>query len=77
MKLHIGRRAFPVADFAEASRLYDEARQASGLGASQFMDGTIKEGRKTVARVSYNAKVWSVAAWVPGMVPLYNPYPAG
>jgi hypothetical protein len=63
MTLNIGRRAsFPVASFEEASAIYDRERAASYEGASTFPDGTITKGRRKVARVSYNARVWPVEA---------------
>lgn len=74
MQLIIRRKAVEVADFAEASKLYDAARTKSGQGVRTFPDGEIKADRATIARVSYNAKIWPVEPWAPGQVPLYDPY---
>ncbi|MFZ1103465.1 MAG: hypothetical protein WAN86_11600, partial [Hyphomicrobiaceae bacterium] len=59
MILQIGNRAsFEVASFEEASQVYARYRDASFEGASTFPDGGILDGNRTIARVSYNAKVW-------------------
>jgi hypothetical protein len=52
--LRIGKRfAAPVADLAEASRVYQRERDASGEGGSTF-----PVGRVGSHRISYNGKVW-------------------
>jgi hypothetical protein len=75
MILKIGDRAsFEVSTFEEASQIYAQIRDASLEGASTFPDGIILDGTRTVARVSYNAKVWPPAKWSEGHMPLFNPY---
>jgi hypothetical protein len=75
MILKIGNRAsLKVSTFEEASRIYAQYRDASLEGASTFPDGAIRDGTRTVARVSYNAKVWPPTKWSRGQTPLFNPY---
>ena len=75
MILKIGNRAsFEVSSFAEASRFYAQYRDATFEGASTFPDGVILHGSRTIARVSYNAKVWPPGKWHEGQTPLFNPY---
>lgn len=75
MILKIGNRAsFNVSSLEQASLLYGQYRDASLEGASTFPDGSILDGRRTVARVSYNGKVWPPARWSPDQGPLFNPY---
>ena len=72
MKLRIGRRiSVDVRDFAQASALYCNARDASGEGASTFPVGLLPGHY-----VSYNGKVWAgePSDWVPGREPVFNPY---
>ena len=75
MILKIGNRAsLEVSSFEEASRVYAQYRDASLEGASTFPDGAILDGTRTIARVSYNGKVWPPAKWSEGQIPLFNPY---
>jgi hypothetical protein len=75
MILKIGNRAaIKVSSFEEAARVYAQYRDASLEGASTFPDGVIVDGTRTIARVSYNAKVWPPTKWSPGQTPLFNPY---
>ncbi|MFZ1104122.1 MAG: hypothetical protein WAN86_14985 [Hyphomicrobiaceae bacterium] len=75
MILKIGKRAcFEISSFEEASRTYAQYRDASFEGASTFPDGAILDGRRTVARVSYNAKVWPPGKWREGQMPLFDPH---
>jgi hypothetical protein len=75
MILRIGNLAsFRVSTFEEASLVYAQCRDASFEGASTFPDGIILDGTRTIARVSYNAKVWPPARWSQGQTPLFNPY---
>lgn len=69
-----GRFAIGAADIAEASRLYSEARDGSGEGASTFPEGEILEDGKAIARISYNGKVWAPRPWQSGDEPLFDPY---
>lgn len=54
MKLTYGRTTLEVADLAEASRVYCDARDKSGKGASQWPNGKV-DG----FHISYNGKVWN------------------
>jgi hypothetical protein len=72
--LRYGSRSVPVASIEEASRLYSEARDASGKGASQWPDGSILQNGEAVYRISYNGRVWSMDEWEPGMKPVYRPH---
>jgi hypothetical protein len=75
MILKIGNRvSIQVSSFEEASRVYAQYRDASLQGASTFPDGTILDGGRTIARVSYNAKVWPPERWRESQVPLFDPY---
>jgi hypothetical protein len=75
MILKIGSRlSIHVASLEEASRIYAQYRDASFEGASTFPDGIILDGTRTVARVSYNAKVWPPGKWHDGQAPLFNPF---
>lgn len=62
----------PVASFAEASAIYSDARDRSGKGYSTWPDGTVLEGGKVIARVSYNGRVWAPGPWKSDAVPLYD-----
>lgn len=69
------QRGFPTlaaADWAEASRLYCERRDALDLGASMYPDGSLLIGDIPVGRISYNGRVWQPGAWQPDDVPLYD-----
>lgn len=75
MILKIGSRAsIEVSSFEDASQLYAQYRDASLEGASTFPDGTVLDGNRIIARVSYNAKVWPPTRWAPGQTPLFDPY---
>jgi len=62
LALRIGRarRAVEVASLAEASRVYAELRDRSGLGASCMPEGRIHDAQTgtLVARLSYNGRAW-------------------
>lgn len=52
--LAIGRKRYPVANVEAASRLYQELRDQSGLGASRWPSGQLSNG----FTISYNGRVW-------------------
>lgn len=57
--------------FEEAQRRYIDARDESGLGASGFGDGDVMdEMGQSIARISYNGRLWDYLAWRPGMEPI-------
>lgn len=64
-----------VGDTHEAlSRAYCEVRDASGEGASTFPTPTVyDDSGASVARLSYNGRVWGDKEWSPGDEPLYCP----
>ena len=57
---------------AECVAAWESARDAEGIGASGMMKncGNVKIGRKIVATVSYNGRVWAPGEWQPGQEPL-------
>jgi hypothetical protein len=64
----------PVADFAEASRIYSQMRDESDEGASTWPDGFVNDYGFNVARISYNGKVWRSLEYQPNEQPLFDPY---
>ncbi|HTR86214.1 MAG TPA: hypothetical protein VMI56_17150 [Reyranella sp.] len=74
LAIRVGRKSYPVADYAEASRMVEAARDRSGVGVSHFPDALIFEGDALVAHVSYNGRVWAghPRAWKPGDAPLFD-----
>ncbi len=74
MRLFIeGRLSREVATLQEASVRYESERDASGEGASTFPDGDVldPDGR-TIARVSYNGRVWPPGPYDPAATPLWD-----
>ena len=61
-----------AADWAEASRLYSDRRDLSGLGASMFPDATLLVEHMPVRRISYNGRIWLPGEWHPDDQPLYD-----
>lgn len=58
------RKRATVASVEEAVRIWNEYRESTGAGASEIGNGgTVKDGRKLVAGISYNGRVWSPAEW--------------
>lgn len=72
MKLMIGRRQIPVSSFAQASSVYSQERDKSGLGGSKWPEGHIFERGALIARVSYNGRVWSPEPWTVDSKPIYD-----
>ena len=69
------QRGYPddiVGDLADASRRYCERRDASGLGASGFPDGSILVDGEPIARISYNGRIWPPGPWDQEREPLYD-----
>jgi len=72
--MEVNGRRFPVENMVDASKKYEVIRDRSGLGGSQLSDGVVRDGEgKVIARVSYNAKVWTTEEW-PKCQCVYNPY---
>ena len=69
LTLTIGRKAFPVADLADASSRYQRWR-GSKL-SSRVPEGFVADASGTIlARVSYNGRVWAPGPWQPGTEPI-------
>lgn len=61
MEVSIGGKRVPVESLREASLKWRAYRDANGIGASTMRahDGKVFRGRKLVARVNYNGRVWA------------------
>jgi hypothetical protein len=63
LTIKVGRKSYPIADYAEASRMTLEAAHAlmmTGARMSEsFKSPLIYEGKRQVAYVSQNGRVWS------------------
>ena len=55
------KERFPVQTLREASTKYAAARDASGMGASEFPEAYIYRDGTKFARISYNGRVWDLA----------------
>ena len=67
------RESVPVADLAAASLACRRYIAESGLGGSEWRGGAVHDGKRLVARVSYNGRVWGPGPWAPGQSPLLEP----
>lgn len=78
LTLRIGRRAYPVADLADASRktlAAVHALMATGARMSDtFKTPLLYEGERLVGHVSQNGRVWPghPRDWKPGAKPLHE-----
>ena len=71
--VQVGKRRFPVSDFAAASDLFCQTRDAYGKGASKTPKAcVVNSNGETIARISYNGRVWPAAEWFDGMMPIYD-----
>jgi len=71
--MQIGRKRYPVGSLQQASEMFCAARDKSGHGASRTPNVTIVNERgETVARISYNGRVWPVGEWTPDQKPIYD-----
>ena len=63
MKLNINGVFYDVTSPEHASRVWCEIRDRLGLGASDMWSkcGEVRDGRRLVARISYNGKITKVA----------------
>ena len=59
-------------DWADASRLYGERREASGFGASAFPEAILLLGDISVGRISYNGRIWPLGEWHADMKPIFD-----
>jgi hypothetical protein len=73
--MRVGRKVYPVASLAEASRLFCAARDAHGEGASRTRLPVILRNGAEWGHVSYNGRVWShlPGKWSPDDSPVYDP----
>ena len=62
-----------VKDFAEASEVCRAYITKYDLGRGNWTGGIIHEGKRSIAQVSYNGRVWPAGKWNPGMKPIYDP----
>lgn len=62
----------PLASLPLCQRFYLHLRDRSGAGASQFSDGWVLDQNtgQTVARISYNGRLWHPRPWRSGDVPV-------
>jgi hypothetical protein len=67
----------PLEAISDASALYRAFIHEHNFGSSQAGVALIKFGKQriahTVARVSYNGKVWEGDSWNPNAKPIYEP----
>ena len=65
-------RTLRVDSLEDASRQYQIAHDASGLGVSQWPNGTVYDSGRIVAHVSYNGRVWAQSPneWTPDAAPI-------
>src|SRR3546814_9695500 len=69
------QRGFPelaAANWANASDLYCERRDRSGLGASMFPEAMVLIAETPVGRISYNGRIWLPGEWERDAEPLYD-----
>jgi hypothetical protein len=59
-------------DWQEASSLYCDRRDASGLGRSEYPQGRILLAGIAVGQISYNGRIWPLCEWRPGLEPIYD-----
>lgn len=61
-----------ASNWADASKLYCERRDRSGLGASMFPEALLLIAETPVGRISYNGRIWLPGEWEPDAEPLYD-----
>ena len=62
-----------VRDFADASEVCRAYIAKYDLGSGNWTDAIIRQGKRRIARVSYNGRVWPVAEWNSDIRPVYDP----
>lgn len=67
-----GYAELPAEDWADASKLYCERRDHLCLGASQFPEGEVILDGIPIARISYNGRIWPLAAYQADMEPIFD-----
>jgi hypothetical protein len=63
----------PCVTLNQASAAYRAFIDQNGLGSSEAGRCVIRQGRKVVAHVSYNGKVWPGANYHANTQPIYTP----
>lgn len=80
MQIKIGNTVRNVTNFADASRVWSEYRNAAAFGSSSAPKVIIIEDGEQVAEISYNGRVWPVGhlslhpALTQNDKPLFDPY---
>jgi len=61
LTIKLGKNLVPVLDLADASRVLRHYVTQNGFGGSDMSrgDGTVRAGKRKVAHVSYNGRVWT------------------
>jgi hypothetical protein len=59
-RIGVPRRRATVGSLQEASAVVRQYINQNGLGSGNWAGGTVRQGKRPVARVSYNGRVWSV-----------------
>jgi hypothetical protein len=73
-----GRATTAVATLEDASRVFAELRDRSGVPSSRARDGIVKaRNGRVVAIVSYNGRVWGPNGWRVGATPLLEAQDTG
>lgn len=67
---------FTAATWADASRLYSQRRERTGLGTSGFPEGNILIDGILIARISYNGRIWPLGSWSTDVQPIYDNHDA-
>jgi len=63
MHVTINGLSFNCASLKDAQLMWISARVTSGWGASDVPNVFVYEGRRRIARISYNGRVWSPERW--------------
>ncbi|MHB8271995.1 hypothetical protein [Bradyrhizobium sp.] len=74
--LQIGKRRYQVASLEQASFMFcaarDEMDRKTGRASKMKLPNIVDEAGTSVARLSYNGRVWPVGEWTADMAPLYD-----
>ncbi len=73
MFLQVGGRRYQIASYEQASKMICNARDTSGMGASEMGSkfDIFDEAGNGIAYVSYNGRVWPGIEYKAGAVALY------
>lgn len=73
--IQVGHCRYQIASLQQASQMFEQARDASGRGASTIRPALIvHDDGSTFGYVSYNGRVWPglPTDWQPDRIPLYD-----